>query len=74
MDEEDLLDELLSKLRRRRRQAAGEEEIGFIEDERLQVRARLAALRSVKLAELKGGREVVSGEVCLQPRETHHFE
>lgn len=54
IDEEDLLEELLSKLRRRRRQAASDEEIGSIEEERLQVRARLASLRSVKLAELKG--------------------
>lgn len=54
IDEEDLLEELLSKLRRRRRQAASDEEIGAIEKERLQVRARLASLRSVKRAELKG--------------------
>lgn len=55
VDEEDHLEELLSKLRRRRRQAADGEEIASIEDERLHVRARLAALRSSKLAELKGG-------------------
>lgn len=58
MDEEDLLDELLSKLRRRRRQAADGEEIGAIEDERLHVRARLAALRSVKIVELTGAAAV----------------
>ena len=54
VDEEDFLEELVSKLRRRKRQAAGNEEIGAIMEERLQVRARHAALRSVKLSELKG--------------------
>lgn len=54
MDEEDLLKELESKLGRRRRQAADAEEIRSIDDERLHARARLAALRSAKLAELKG--------------------
>lgn len=58
VDEEDLLEEIVSKLRRRRRQAASDEEIGAIEDERLHVRARLAALRSVKLTELKGATAV----------------
>ena len=54
MDEEDLLEELMSKLRRRRRQAAGDEEIGSIEDERLSARSRLASLRFAKLTELRG--------------------
>lgn len=54
VDEEDHLEELVSKLRRRRRQAAGSEEISAIEDEQLHVRARLTALRSSKLGELKG--------------------
>lgn len=54
VDEEDLLEELVSKMRRRRRQGAVDEEIAKIEDERLEVNARLTALRSVKLAELKG--------------------
>lgn len=54
VDEEDLLEELVSKLRRRRRQAAGDEEIGLLEDERLSARTRLASLRTAKLAELKG--------------------
>lgn len=54
VDEEDLLEELVSKLRRRRRQAAGDEEIGLVEDERLSARARLASLRTSKLTELRG--------------------
>ena len=54
VDEEDLLEELVSKLRRRRRQTAGDEEIGLLEDERLSARARLACLRSAKLTELRG--------------------
>lgn len=53
-DEEDLLKELVSKLGRRRRQGADRDEIRSIDDERLHVTARLAALRSAKLAELKG--------------------
>ncbi|CAN0236032.1 unnamed protein product, partial [Ectocarpus sp. 12 AP-2014] len=53
VDEEDLLKELESKLGRRRRQAADAEEIRSIDNERLHARARLAALRSAKLAELK---------------------
>ncbi|CAM9412035.1 unnamed protein product, partial [Ectocarpus sp. 12 AP-2014] len=53
VDEEDLLKELECKLGRRRRQAADAEEIRSIDDERLHARARLAALRSAKLAELK---------------------
>eukprot|EP00752_Nemacystus_decipiens_P011118 g9878.t1 len=52
-DEEDLLKELASKLGRRRRQGADHDEIRSIDDERLHVSARLAALRSAKLAELK---------------------
>ena len=54
VDDEDLLEELVSKLRRRRRQAAGDEEIGSLEDERLRTLARLASLRSAKLTELRG--------------------
>ncbi len=54
VDEEDLLKELVSKLGRRRRQAADDEEIRSIDDERLHVTARLAALRSAKTAELRG--------------------
>lgn len=57
-DEEDLLKELVSKLGRRRRQGADHDEIRSIDDERLHVSARLAALRSAKLAELKGERPV----------------
>eukprot|EP00903_Cladosiphon_okamuranus_P007099 g6898.t1 len=52
-DEEDLLKELVSKLGRRRRQGADQDEVRSIDDERLHVTARLAALRSAKLAELK---------------------
>lgn len=53
-NEEEYLGELSAKLRRRRREAADGEEITRIEREQLQVRARLAAARSSKLAELKG--------------------
>lgn len=54
VDEQDLLKELVSKLKRRRRQAAEQEEIRSIDDERLHVLARVSALRSAKLSELKG--------------------
>ncbi|CAM9355815.1 unnamed protein product, partial [Scytosiphon promiscuus] len=53
VDEQDLLKELVSKLKRRRRQAADPGEIRSIDDERLHVLARVSALRSAKLSELK---------------------
>ncbi|CAM9638922.1 unnamed protein product, partial [Hapterophycus canaliculatus] len=53
VDEQDLLKELVSKLKRRRRQAAEQEEIRAIDDERLHALARVSALRSAKLSELK---------------------
>ncbi|CAN0027278.1 unnamed protein product, partial [Discosporangium mesarthrocarpum] len=54
LDDEDRLEELQSKLRRRRRQAAGGEEIRGIEADQRHVRARLEALKGMKLAELRG--------------------
>lgn len=73
INEEDYHEELVSKLRRRRRQAAGSDEISAIDDERLHVRARLAELRSAKLAELKGEKRTHASDAAPFARKHRWF-